>query len=94
MHLAESSLFITLASLLWAFDILPPLDENGREVPVDTSADAFLLGCVILAKPFKLRFGARSQEIETTLRSEWEKARREGFVLGGSESWPMALRHS
>ncbi|KAI5843182.1 putative O-methylsterigmatocystin oxidoreductase [Tricharina praecox] len=84
MHLAENSLFITLASLLWAFHILPPLDESGREVPVDTSEDAFLLGSGILAKPFRLRLLPRSEEIEGTIRSEWEMARKEGFVLGGN----------
>ncbi|EAT87902.2 hypothetical protein SNOG_04142 [Parastagonospora nodorum SN15] len=41
VHLAENSMFIVLAKLLWAFDILPPLDEAGREVRVDTSDAAF-----------------------------------------------------
>lgn len=30
--LAESSLWLTMASVLAAFDIKPPVDENGREV--------------------------------------------------------------
>lgn len=29
--LAEASIFIAVANLLAAFDILPPLDESGRE---------------------------------------------------------------
>jgi hypothetical protein len=82
MHLAENSLFITLASLLWAFNILPPLDEGGKELPMDTSENAFLPGGGILAKPFKLRLLPRSKEIESTLEREWKRAKKEGFYLG------------
>lgn len=35
MHLAENSLFITIARILWAFNILPGLDSEGKEIPVD-----------------------------------------------------------
>lgn len=43
VHLAENSMFIVLAKLLWGFEMLPPLDGEGREVEVevDTSDDAF-----------------------------------------------------
>jgi cytochrome P450 len=41
MHLAENSMFIVLAKLLWAFDMLPPLDRKGTPVKVDTSDEAF-----------------------------------------------------
>ncbi|KAG6819022.1 hypothetical protein H0H93_016256 [Arthromyces matolae] len=32
MHLALNSLFINVSRILWAFDILPALDDNGFEV--------------------------------------------------------------
>lgn len=32
MHLASNSLFINIARLLWAFDILPVLNEDGKEI--------------------------------------------------------------
>ncbi|KAK5220222.1 hypothetical protein LTR47_011338 [Exophiala xenobiotica] len=39
--LAEQGLFMTIATLLWAFDIRPGLDENGNELNLDTSIDAY-----------------------------------------------------
>lgn len=32
MHLAEATLFINIATLLWAFDFIVPLDESGNRV--------------------------------------------------------------
>ena len=34
-HFAESSLFLICASLLWAFDIGPSVNEHGVPVPVE-----------------------------------------------------------
>lgn len=32
MHLALNSLFINVARILWAFDVLPTLNEAGQEI--------------------------------------------------------------
>lgn len=32
MHLARNSLFIVISRLLWSFDILPALSDDGKEV--------------------------------------------------------------
>jgi hypothetical protein len=32
MHLAEGTLFITIATLLWAFDFVAPLDNEGNRI--------------------------------------------------------------
>ena len=32
MHFAEQALFISIATMLWAFDIQPPLNEQGDVV--------------------------------------------------------------
>lgn len=81
MHLAENSLFITIACLIWAFNILPPL-ENGTTGVVDVSDSAYEDGANTLPKPSKLRFVPRSSLVENTLRAEWEKAKKEGYMLG------------
>ena len=81
MHLAENSLFILVAKLLWAFTIRPPLDEQGTEMPVDMSDDAYEVGGNTLPKPFAARFIPRNAEVERVLKQEWENARREGFTL-------------
>ena len=31
-HFADASLWLSMASILYTFNILPPLDENGNEV--------------------------------------------------------------
>lgn len=84
MHLAENSMFIVLAKLLWAFDILPPLDEAGKEVMVDVSDEAFdAAGSTTMAKVYSVRWKARSKKVEERVLEEAVEARREGYVLRG-----------
>ncbi|KAL1887615.1 hypothetical protein Sste5346_010116 [Sporothrix stenoceras] len=82
LHLAENSLYITLAKILWAFKIEPPLDENKKPLPMDLSDDAYEEGVNTLPKPFKVRFTPRSQERLDVLKQEWEQAQVDGFYLG------------
>ncbi|KAI4613117.1 hypothetical protein J4E83_007528 [Alternaria metachromatica] len=84
VHLAENSMFIVLAKLLWAFDILPPLDPHGNEVQVDTSDEAFdAVGSTTMAKPYVVRWKPRSEETKETISREAAEARRDGYVLRG-----------
>jgi len=41
MHLAENSLFITLAKILWAFHIRPGETADGKEEKLDVSDAAY-----------------------------------------------------
>lgn len=82
LHLAENSLYITLAKILWAFKIEPPLDENGVALPIDLSDDAYEDGANTLPKPYKVRFTPRSQKRLDVLKEEWERAQEDGFYLG------------
>ncbi|CAN9327015.1 unnamed protein product [Alternaria alternata] len=84
VHLAENSMFIVLAKLLWAFDILPPLDQQGNELRVDTSDEAFdAVGSTTMAKPYRVRWKVRSKDIEDTIIREAAEAKRDGYVLRG-----------
>tara|TARA_R110002003_G_scaffold206_22_gene15871 strand:+ start:11539 stop:12555 length:1017 start_codon:yes stop_codon:yes gene_type:complete len=84
VHLAENSMFIVLAKLLWAFDILPPADEAGQLIPVDTDDDAFdAEGSMTTAKVYKVRWRARNEEARETVVREAAEARRDGYVLRG-----------
>jgi hypothetical protein len=77
-------MFIVLAKLLWAFDMLPPLDEAGREVKVDTSDEAFdSEGSTTTAKKYRVRWRVRSEEVKDVVENEAAKARREGYTCGG-----------
>ena len=82
MHLAENSLFITLAKILWAFKIEPPMLSDGTLLPMDTSDDAYELGANTLPKSFKVRFIPRDAKREQSVREEWAQAQRDGFFLG------------
>lgn len=82
MHLAENSVFITLAKILWAFEIRPALDANGKEEELDLSDDAFEEGMIVVPKPFKLQFVPRSPEREKIIRQEWEAAKKDGYWWG------------
>lgn len=82
MHLAENSLFITLAKILWAFKIEPPIGPDGTVQAMDTSDDAYELGVNTLPKHYKVRFIPRDAKREQVTRDEWAQAQRDGFYLG------------
>jgi cytochrome P450 len=84
VHLAENSMFIVLAKLLWAFDILAPLDDEGNEVQVDTSDEAFdAAGSTTMAKPYRVRWKVRNEDMANTILREAAEARSNGYVLRG-----------
>jgi hypothetical protein len=82
--LAENSLFITIARILWAFDILPGLDSDGKEIPPDI--EGYELGLSLTCpKPFKARFIPRSEEKKRLILEEWKQAQMEGYVILGDK---------
>ncbi|KAF2109514.1 cytochrome P450 [Lophiotrema nucula] len=85
LHLAENSMFIVLAKLLWAFDILPPLDADGREMDVDLSDNAFETGGNTVPKPYRARFRVRNEEVRNKIGREAVEAKREGYALRGGK---------
>ncbi|KAI0331701.1 cytochrome P450 [Cubamyces sp. BRFM 1775] len=65
-YFAEDGLFINIASVLHAFDILPAIDERGNPVPVKYEiADSGLLSAV---KPFQYSIRPRSSAAEALVR--------------------------
>ena len=81
LHLAENSLFITLAKILWAFDMRPPLGPEGNPLPVNVSDHAYELGANTLPKRFSLDLVPRNKKVEQVLRDEWAQAQLKGFML-------------
>ncbi|KAK1690546.1 cytochrome P450 [Colletotrichum godetiae] len=71
--LAQQSLYFTIVSLLWAFEIRPGLDEKGNEVALDP--DAYTVSQVNRPLPFKVRFLPRSGTIADLVRSGAQEAR-------------------
>lgn len=83
-RLAENSLNISLANMLWAFEIRPPIVQ-GVEAKMDTSDDAYENTSFRGAKPFTVRFVPRGNDRVELVKREWEQARKEGYVLRGKD---------
>jgi cytochrome P450 len=81
-RLAESSLDIALAGILWAFVIRPPL-VDGVEAEMGLSDDAYPDGGFTIPKPFAARFVPRSEESLAFVKRQWEVAMQEGYELRG-----------
>ena len=81
---AENSLFITISRILWVFDILPGLDENGNDIKPDT--EAYEPGLSLTSpKPFKARFVMRNEEKRRMIIDEWNQAQNEGYKILGDK---------
>jgi cytochrome P450 len=72
MHVAQNSLFIAMARLLWAFDILPPHDSAGNPILPDTSE--FEEGLVIHPRPFTFHFKLRRESARALIDEEYAQA--------------------
>ncbi|KAH0583192.1 hypothetical protein H2248_011075 [Termitomyces sp. 'cryptogamus'] len=76
MHLARNSIFINIARMLWAFNILPALAEDGQQIIPDSCR--FTTGITSKPLPFKCRFISRNEKIAECIKEE-ARAAREKF---------------
>jgi len=53
MHIAERSLFLNIARLVWGFDIRNAKDEDGRDIEVDSTFSGLSPGATAAPRPFK-----------------------------------------
>jgi cytochrome P450 len=81
IHLAERSLFTMVSRLLHTFDILPALDADGKDIPVDVNA--YITALISAPEPFQARFVVRNEAIKVLLEREHSKTYGKGSV----ESW-------
>ncbi|OCH90315.1 cytochrome P450 [Obba rivulosa] len=72
-YMATKTIWIGLTRLLWAFDILPALDENKRPIPVDP--DHCTSGMTSKPLDFPLRVIPRSPAHTQTILGEFERSR-------------------
>lgn len=73
MHVAERSLFLGIARMLWAFDFRPLVDDKGRAVVPDI--ERLTQGFVCMPEPFQAVVTPRSEERAEIVRREWREAR-------------------
>lgn len=82
MYVAENSMFIILAKLLWAFRIRPCLGPDGKEEVLDTSDEGYVADSALtVSKPYRARFIPRNDLRKKTLVEEWRTAEREGCIV-------------
>ncbi|KAH8772504.1 cytochrome P450 [Diaporthe sp. PMI_573] len=79
--LADQSVSMVVARLVWAFKVEPGLDEKGN--PVQLSAFAYNDSENIRPLPFKARFTPRSSKIEELIRSEAREAAQRLSIFDG-----------
>lgn len=70
-HVANDTMFLAFAVLLWAFEIVPAKDESGKDISVDV--DGYLdNGMLHLPLPFSCKIAPRFPEVIDILREERE----------------------
>jgi hypothetical protein len=92
VHLAEKSLFLNIARVLWAFDLAKKKDEQGDVVEPETG---MVPGWMTIPLPFVCEISCRSGEKQRLIERVWMEARAglkadgdvpdgQGYTRGGS----------
>ena len=91
--LAEQGTFLSVARLLWGFDIQKAIDpKTNAEVEVDIFA--YTNGLNMRPEPFDCRWTPRSQEIEATIQREGREALSELEKYEGETRYRMSTFYS
>ncbi|GAA6009287.1 hypothetical protein JCM10207_004336 [Rhodosporidiobolus poonsookiae] len=75
MHLAENSIFINTARILWGFNVEAAKDKSGAKVPVDIFA--FTDGFNSMPQPFECKITPRSAQHAAVIKREFAEAQEE-----------------
>lgn len=74
-HIADHSLYLAIARLLWAFNIKPKVDVDGKEMlPVQ---DDFVQGMTVHPKKFEVSITPRGEKRGELVKRMWEEAGKE-----------------
>ncbi|KAE8358143.1 cytochrome P450 [Aspergillus caelatus] len=90
--LAEQGTFITIARLLWGFDIRKALDQHGNEIPVDIFD--YTNGLNMRPNPFECQITPRNQEIRSTIRREGLQALQDLSQYDGETKYRMSTYYN
>ncbi|KAK5111603.1 hypothetical protein LTR85_011832 [Meristemomyces frigidus] len=88
MHVAERSLFLGIARLMWAFDITPAQDDEGRDVLPDP--DRYTQGFICMPEPFRATIRPRSEKRARIIREVWEQEQKR-CLDPETQQWKVAL---
>ncbi|GME27166.1 cytochrome p450 [Neofusicoccum parvum] len=76
MHIAERSLFLGIARILWGFDIKPVIDEATGE-PKPPEQDRLVGGLVMMPDKYEADIKPRSERHAEIMREAWTDIKRE-----------------
>lgn len=75
MHLAEKSVLLVAARILWAFDIVPAKDAQGNEIQVSSDfGTAYEHSVIASLNPFPVQFKLRSPERREVIETLFQEA--------------------
>ncbi|EUC28729.1 hypothetical protein COCCADRAFT_108388 [Bipolaris zeicola 26-R-13] len=74
-HIAQRTLFIGMARILWAFRIQPKLDAAGKPIPIDR--DAIIPALVTGPKLFQCNIEPRDPDRVLMFEDAWESSQKE-----------------
>ncbi len=82
-RLAENSLSIALAGILWAFEIRPAL-VDGVEAKMELGDSAYPDAGFTIPKPFAARFLPRGEDRLQIVKQQWDRATKEELRAKGN----------
>ncbi|RBR05965.1 hypothetical protein FVER53590_13927 [Fusarium verticillioides] len=84
IHVAERSLFLGISRILWAFNIKPTVNKNGK--PVLPDPDKLTQGFVCMPEEFPARIIPRSEEKKALVIKSWKAAEKD-VLDPGTKQW-------
>ena len=75
MHIAERSLFLAIARIVWAFNIDKPIGPDGE--PVDADIEDLVGGVAVQPNDFRIDMTPRSQKKADMIREAWKHCEEE-----------------
>ena len=85
MRLAENTVNLAVANMLWAFELRPPLVNGVEQHGMNVGGSAFENTHFRAPNPFSARFLPRSEGKMQLIQSQWKQAADEGYVLRGND---------
>lgn len=82
MHIADRSMFLAIARMLWAFNLEKAVDAEGREITPDQ--DALTQGLLVQPVAFPAKISPRTEKHADIVRAAWEEAQE---LLDGDKQW-------
>jgi hypothetical protein len=75
MHIAERSLFLAVARIVWAFNIKKPIGLDGK--PIEADIEDLVGGTTVQPNDFRIDMTPRTEEKAEMIRHAWQSCEEE-----------------